>query len=395
MIESTVGEFWMDDLEASASVIDTLPVFCVAIDAEGKTLRINQAMLHALGYTREEVIGKPYVPIFVPPAGREKLAQVFAQLMSKPTTTVNENVALAKDGHLLHVEWHGRSVFRTPTEFAYFFGIGIDITQRRRAEEALFRSEERLSLHVQQTSMGIIEWTKDFTVAAWNPAAERIFGYSEQEALGMKGLVLVPEAVRPLVNEVWAKLLEGRSTVTSVNENVRRDGRMIVCDWHNTPLVDSSGMVISVASMISDVTEQRRNEEELRKREREQKKTIEELSAPVLDIAEGIVMMPVMGRVDEERAARMTEALLSAIVRSAAKFTIVDLTGLNAQDIAIAGYLARLVQSARLLGARCLISGMSPELAQMLIAGKAFTLGDIPAFGTLRAALSFALSAIR
>lgn len=390
-----VGHFWMDDLETSASVIETLPVFCVAVDAKGNTLRINQAMLDALGYTRDEVIGKPYMRIFVPEADRAALARVFGQLMEKPMTTLSENRVCAKDGGSLQVEWHGRSIFRKEKEFAYFFGIGIDVSRRRRAEEALDRSEQKLSLHVQQTSMGIIEWSTDFRVAAWNPAAEKIFGYSEKEALGMEGLMLVPKPVRPLVGEVWRRLLEGRSTVTSVNENIRRDGQLIICDWHNTPLVDSSGNVMGVASMISDVSDQKRNEEELKRREREQKKTIEELSAPVLDVAEGILMMPVMGRVDEERASRMTEALLRAIVQSAAKFMIVDLTGLNAQDASIAEHLGRIMQSARLLGARCLVSGLSPDTALMLMEHKALALGDVPAFGTLRAALSFALWAIR
>lgn len=115
-------------------LIEASPAFYVAISAEGKTLLMNQAMLAALGYTADEVIGKDYMATFVPKNDHVRLSHTFEIRMKSQKPTVHENHVVTKDGRNLLVEWHGRSIMKSNGAVDFFFGVGIDITERRAAE---------------------------------------------------------------------------------------------------------------------------------------------------------------------------------------------------------------------------------------------------------------------
>ncbi len=156
-------------------------------------------------------------------------------------------------------------------EPARMAGIFQDVTARVQAEsqrdatlEALRRSQQRLSAHVQHTPLAYIEWDADLRVLHWNPSAERIFGYSETEAQNSHAYeIIVHPEVRPHVAEIWQSLLKQTGGTRSTNENVTKDGRTIVCEWYNTPLIDD-GNVIGLASLVQDITHRVQTEENLR-----------------------------------------------------------------------------------------------------------------------------------
>ncbi len=135
--------------------------------------------------------------------------------------------------------------------------------------EDLRDANQRLNFHVSRMPLGYIVWDKDFKAVEWNAAAERIFGWTSDEALGKHpyGLI-VPADVQPQVDRVWSKLLEGDESSYSLNVNVRKDGRTISCEWFNNPLRDSSGRVIGVLSMVHDVTEKTLLERQLQSAQR-------------------------------------------------------------------------------------------------------------------------------
>jgi PAS domain S-box-containing protein len=141
-----------------------------------------------------------------------------------------------------------------------------EIIERRRAEERAERYREYLQLQVDRMPIGSIVWDGDFRVKTWNPAATKIFGFTEEEALGKHPYdFIVPKEAQPHVDAIWRRLLEGDLTAYSVNENTTKDGRIIICDWANTPLKEADGTVISVLSMVQDITERKRAEEALRR----------------------------------------------------------------------------------------------------------------------------------
>jgi PAS domain S-box-containing protein len=176
------------------------------------------------------------------------------------------------------------------------------VTRRQQMEEALRKSEQRLSLHIQQTPLAYVEWDLGFQVVEWNPAAERMFGYSKSAALGQHAGLIVPEAARPLVDQIWDALLEQKGGTRSTNDNVTKDGRIIACEWYNTPLVDADGEVIGVASLVQDITERQQAEEALHQSMlqeeiiRKQSSILRELSTPLIPISDQVLVMPLVGR---------------------------------------------------------------------------------------------------
>ena len=133
------------------------------------------------------------------------------------------------------------------------------LAERKRSEESLHTSDQKLALHLRQTPLAVIEFDKDFKIKEWNPAAERIFGYSEAEIKGSSGVeVLVPPAARSQVSEIKRQLLSQSGGTRSTNENITKDGRIILCEWFNTTLKDITGEVIGVASLCQDVTERKK-----------------------------------------------------------------------------------------------------------------------------------------
>ncbi|MEG3868979.1 MULTISPECIES: PAS domain S-box protein [unclassified Microcoleus] len=121
---------------------------------------------------------------------------------------------------------------------------------------SLKKSQQKLALHLHQTPLGAIEWNLNFEVAEWNLSAERIFGYNRLEAMGRHGVdLIVPENAKEYVRQLSITLLTNQGGISSINENIRKDGKIILCEWYNTTLVDADGSIIGVASLIQDVTE--------------------------------------------------------------------------------------------------------------------------------------------
>ena len=138
-------------------------------------------------------------------------------------------------------------------------------SELKSAEEVLRLSHQRFLLHREHSPLAIIEWNTDFEFLDWNPAAQKIFGYTKEEVLGCHITEkILPESARQAVDKIWDELLTNKGGTYSLNENTTKDGRVILCEWHNTPLVDDDGNVIGVASLVEDITEQEKNEENLR-----------------------------------------------------------------------------------------------------------------------------------
>lgn len=130
------------------------------------------------------------------------------------------------------------------------------------AEEVLRLSHQRLLLHREQTPLAVIEWNTNFEFVYWNKAAEKIFGFKKEEVLGHHvSEKILAESARDTVNSIWEDLLAKKGGERSTNENLTKDGRIILCEWYNTPLVDQNGRVIGVTSLVDDITERKQSED--------------------------------------------------------------------------------------------------------------------------------------
>ncbi len=107
--------------------------------------------------------------------------------------------------------------------------------------------------------MAVIEWDAQFSVVEWNQSAERIFGFSRDEVLNHPMIErITPPQAQPQVGEDFQALAQRRGGTRSLNENMTRDGHIIICEWFNTPIFDAQGHCLGVYSLCSDVTEQQR-----------------------------------------------------------------------------------------------------------------------------------------
>ena len=144
----------------------------------------------------------------------------------------------------------------------------ITVINARRIED-LRDANQRLKFHVNRMPLAYIVWDADFKVAEWNPAAEWIFGWKAEEALGRHPYeLIVPLEEWPHTDKVWSKLLAGDQSSYSLNANTRKDGKKITCEWFNSPLREAGGKINGVLSMAHDVTEKTQLERQLQTAQR-------------------------------------------------------------------------------------------------------------------------------
>src|ERR1700723_2652232 len=115
---------------------------------------------------------------------------------------------------------------------------------------------------------------------------------------------------------------------------------------------------------------------------RQQQEAIRELSPPVLQVRERLLILPIIGVIDAQRARQLTEQLLRGIRMNRAKVVVIDITGVAAMDVTVANHLVQTVEASRLLGATVIVTGLSPEIAQTIVnigvdLGKMNTVGDL------------------
>jgi two-component system cell cycle sensor histidine kinase/response regulator CckA len=148
----------------------------------------------------------------------------------------------------------------------------IDITDRKQAEleRRTFQAErdrllERLEMQLERMPIGCLLNDRDFLITYVNPAAERIFGFANAEVVGRHpGEFYVPAGDRQRLDLLFQRIKRGDMGVGGVSVNTTKDGRLISCEWHNTPLFDAAGAFIGFMSMVQDVTERKQLEEQFR-----------------------------------------------------------------------------------------------------------------------------------
>ncbi len=229
------------------------------------------------------------------------------------------------DGSFAYVIDRGYIIHDRQGVAVRMIGSMVDISAQREAEEARQQSERKLALHIQQTPLAVIEWNLSFQVTSWNPAAERIFGYAARDAMGRHASELVvaahphepgaslfanllagvqlSEEARDHVQRTWQNLLKNSPADLSKPDTTKRqninafavanrtkDGRSIICDWYNTPLIDASGQIVGVASLVLDVTGRKQAEDGLAAEK-------ERLAVTLRSIGDGVIATDTDGRV--------------------------------------------------------------------------------------------------
>jgi rsbT co-antagonist protein RsbR len=209
-------------------------------------------------------------------------------------------------------------------------------------------------------------------------------GLKPGQFVGMNVFDLYPEE---LVKEVRQVLKGARLT----NETESHDAR-----WNNwmLPLEGPDDAVEYVVGLSLDVSEARRRETELEQRLatiKLQNEAIQELSTPVIEVWDKVLVAPLVGVIDTDRARSLSDRTLGHVSRTGAEFVLIDLTGVEVLDTSTASHLVRLLACVRLLGAEGLITGISSHVAQTIV-GIGVDLTAIRTYATVRDGLRYCMA---
>jgi rsbT co-antagonist protein RsbR len=186
------------------------------------------------------------------------------------------------------------------------------------------------------------------------------------------------------------------TAVTSIVGVLRRvdSGDLTAKVQANYPTSEPMGALMACVNIMIASLAERREQTLAYQRELEnqvttiekQRTAIRDLSTPIIEVWAGVLCVPIVGVLDSSRASEMTSALLDAVVEKKARFTIIDITGIDAMDTGATDHFLRMGRAVRLLGAECVLSGLSPGVART-ITHMGIDLQGIRSHRTLRDAL--------
>ncbi len=246
------------------TLIENLPQQIFVKDKNSVYISCNEKFARFIDMPSHMLIGKKDTDLF-PDEIASQYQTEDARVMSSGEILTFEQPSYTESAPEVIVQ-----VVKTPLQDSKGNVVGVlgffwDITERKRAEEELQSFAQRLAIHVDQTPLGVIEWDLSFKVTQWNKAAENIFGYTKEEVLGQHAAdIIVPASAREQVDRVWVDLVSKKGGKQSTNQNISKDGQILICDWYNTTLVNSKGVVVGVASLVMDISERKELESRLR-----------------------------------------------------------------------------------------------------------------------------------
>ena len=235
---------------------------------------------------------------------------------------------------------------------------------------------------------GVVTIDRRGTVESFNPAAERMFGYAADEVIGENVKMLMPSPYHEEHDTYLSNFQEtGVAKIIGTGREVtgrRKDGEIFPLDLAVTEM--PGGKFVGI---LRDITQRKQSENQIR----QQNQALLELSAPIIQVWEGIVLLPLIGVIDTARAQLIIESLLEAIVKNEARVAIIDITGVPIMDTVVAQHLLKTVNATGMLGAKTIVTGISPEVSQTLVKLNV-DFSAIHTCGNLRAALAEALAAV-
>ncbi|MGK3985500.1 PAS domain-containing protein [Sorangium sp. So ce136] len=332
----------------------------------------NESAARQLGIPAQEAIGRSIAELLPTPEDEG----LWRRLLDEDSGERRLRHARRDGGHVA-CAWVHHRVLDARGEAAGVLCIGRDVTAE--IEASLRHAQQQELLRALVNNLDVIVWASD---------RRGVFTYLDGkglEASGVKPGQFVGLNNFDLFNEQETVGLRRALRGEPVHNVSEARGKPIE-NWF-VPIRDERGEVDAVIGITLDLTRSRRAELELRERlaliERQQQ-VIRQLSTPILQVWRGVLALPMIGVVDSARTAEVMDSLLQAVVRTQARYALLDLTGVEAVDTKTASYLVELVRAIRLLGAEGIITGIRPSVAQTVVSlgldlAEVTTLSDLQA----------------
>lgn len=242
---------------------------------------------------------------------------------------------------------------------------------------------------LEQIPTPVMAIDKDFKITFLNQVGIKLVGEKWDDICGKPCYDVFKSEHCNTTNCRMKRVFEGADPETARNV-VNLHGQDVNIEYTATVLRDSNNIIIGGLEFIQDISARVLQEQKLR----EQSKTIMEISTPAIKLWDRIITLPVVGVVDSLRAQQMMKTMLEKIMATTAKVIILDIQGVAAVDTAVANHLIKIARATKLMGCDCIISGISPAVAETLVE-LGIDLGDVSTTSTLKDALSDAFAIMK
>ncbi len=253
-------------LSFTQQLLEAIPNPVFFKDAEGRFIGCNRAFEDYIGFTRENLVGKTVYDIAPKDLADRSHAADKALYEIPGTQSYEASVIFAKDGSRHDVLFNKATFFDNTGVVAGLVGVIVDITQRKQLEANTRESNERLRAVISAAPVAIISRDFDSRIRMWNPAAERMFGWREEEVLNTATSIVPPE-LREETLDHRQRAQMGESIWIEETQRMHRDGHLLDCSVSITPVYDAEGSVTGTMVTIADISARKTAERALRESE--------------------------------------------------------------------------------------------------------------------------------
>ncbi len=247
----------------AAGIVEAVGTLVVVLDREGRIVSFNRTCEWMTGYTSEELRGRPLWETLLVPGEAEPVRRGFEYIREGRFPSQHENYWVAKDGRPRLIAWTNTALLDAGGAVEYIIGTGMDITDRARTADELRQANGTLRAVIETSPLAIVAMDLKGIVKTWNRAAEEIFGWLAREVIGQP-FPIVPDEDEEFFRNNLERLQRGETIVNVERQRRRRDGTIIDVALWNAPQRDGLGNVIGGISVIADMTDRKRLEDQFR-----------------------------------------------------------------------------------------------------------------------------------
>ncbi len=365
----------LSELQAVYTALDRVQGI-IEFELDGTIIKANDNFLSVVGYAADEVIGKHH-RIFCDPqyAASPEYAEFWRRLGAGEYAEA-EFKRRTKSGDEVWLRASYNPVFGGDGKPNKVVKFASDITQSK-----LDAAEHDGMIRAINRVQAVIEFELDGTVMNANENFLKVFGYSLDEVVGKHHRMFCDPsyAESAAYKDLWKALGQGEFK-SGEFRRMHKNGTEIWLQASYNPIFDADGRPWKIVKFASDITKQ----------VEARSLAMLEMSTPVAEVWEDILMLPIVGTMDSKRAQDIMSAVLTKIGETHSRSMILDIGGVAVMDTAVANHLIKISKAARLMGSQCIISGLSPAIAQTMIE-LGINVGDVRTTATLRDALAVAL----